>query len=68
MRNLVQRRFEYQADQFTQSLGRAGVLRSALINIEKDNLSFPVADSLYSAYHYSHPTLLERLRKLPTED
>ncbi len=68
MYNLAQRRFEYQADKFSQSLCHTGVLRSALNKVKKDNLSFPVADSLYSAYHYSHPTWMERLRKMPKED
>jgi STE24 endopeptidase len=29
-----------------------------------ENLSNMVPDALYSAYHYSHPPLLERLRAI----
>lgn len=58
------RRFEYQADAFAMSLGHAVPLCSALIKLNKDNLSFPFADRLYSAFHHSHPTLLERLQVL----
>ena len=58
------RRFEYQADAFAIDLGHAEPLGSALIKLNKDNLSFPIADPLYSAFHHSHPTLLERLRVL----
>lgn len=58
------RRCEYQADAFAVGLGHAEPLSSALIKLNKDNLSFPIADPLYSAFHHSHPTLLERLREL----
>ncbi len=58
------RRFEYQADAFAVSLGHSLPLRSALVKLNKDNLSFPIADPLFSAFHHSHPTLLERLRAL----
>ena len=62
------RRFEYQADSYARRLGRGGALRSALTKLNKDNLSFPIADSLYSAFHHTHPTFLERVRKLPKLD
>ncbi|XP_038059129.1 CAAX prenyl protease 1 homolog [Patiria miniata] len=58
------RRFEFQADAFAKSLRRATELRSALIKLHKDNLGFPLADWLYSTWHYSHPPLLERLAAL----
>lgn len=58
------RRFEYQADGFAMQLGHAVPLCSALIKLNKDNLSFPIADPLFSAFHHSHPTLLERLKVL----
>ena len=58
------RMFEYQADRFAMRLGHAVPLCSALVKLNKDNLSFPVADKLYSAFHHSHPTLLERLEVL----
>ncbi len=58
------RRFEYQADAFARELGKASPLKSALTKLHKDNLSFPIADPLYSAFHHSHPTFLERIRVL----
>ena len=61
---VLSRRFEFQADAFAKKLGYTSHLRSALVKLQKDNLGFPVADKLYSAYHYSHPPLLERLRAL----
>lgn len=58
------RRFEYQADSFAKSCGHRDHLKTALIKLHKDNLSFPIADAMFSAFHHSHPTLLERLRAL----
>lgn len=61
---VLSRRFEFQADAFARSMGRSTELCSALIKLNKDNLGFPVADWLFSMWHYSHPPLLERLRAL----
>ena len=60
----LSRRYEFQADAFAKKLHHAVALRSALIKLEQDNLGFPLADWLYSTWHYSHPPLLERLRAL----
>ncbi|XP_068698816.1 CAAX prenyl protease 1 homolog isoform X2 [Montipora foliosa] len=66
---VLSRKFEFQADEFAKGLGFAAYLRSSLVKLHKDNLGFPVADKLYSAYHYSHPPLIERLRALgPKQD
>ncbi|KAK7152963.1 hypothetical protein R3I93_011012 [Phoxinus phoxinus] len=67
---VLSRRFEFQADAFASSMGRSSELYSALIKLNKDNLGFPVADWLFSMWHYSHPPLLERLRALtgPKQD
>ncbi|XP_030850470.1 CAAX prenyl protease 1 homolog [Strongylocentrotus purpuratus] len=65
---VLTRRFEFQADAFAKSLQRASYLRMALIKLHKDNLGFPVADWLFSAVHYSHPPLLERLAALGKTD
>ncbi|CAH1799363.1 unnamed protein product [Owenia fusiformis] len=60
----LSRRFEFQADAFAKGLKRAEALRSSLIKLNKDNLGFPVADWLFSAWNYSHPPLIERLKAL----
>ncbi|XP_016125327.1 CAAX prenyl protease 1 homolog [Sinocyclocheilus grahami] len=67
---VLSRRFEFQADAFARNMGRSSELYSALIKLNKDNLGFPVADWLFSMWHYSHPPLLERLRALtgPKQD
>lgn len=61
---VLSRHFEFEADSFARRLGRAVVLRAALIKLNSDNLGFPVSDWLYSTWHYSHPPLLERLAAL----
>ncbi|KAF4524485.1 hypothetical protein B566_EDAN013100 [Ephemera danica] len=58
---MLSRRFEFQADAFAVKLGRAEQLGAALIKLNKDNLDFPIYDWLYSSWHHSHPTLLQRL-------
>lgn len=59
------RRYEYQADAFAaRALGEAGPLISALRKLNEENLSNLTPHPLYSAFYYSHPTLLERERAL----
>jgi STE24 endopeptidase len=56
------RKQEYEADRFAiQSVGSAGGLKSALLRLSKDNLSNLSPHPLYSFFHYSHPTLAERI-------
>eukprot|EP00271_Cylindrocystis_brebissonii_P008098 TRINITY_DN22126_c0_g1_i1.p1 TRINITY_DN22126_c0_g1~~TRINITY_DN22126_c0_g1_i1.p1 ORF type:complete len:477 (+),score=81.72 TRINITY_DN22126_c0_g1_i1:124-1431(+) len=59
--NSMSRRFEFQADEFASSLGFAPSLRSGLIRMQEENKGTMAVDPLYSAYHYSHPPLVERL-------
>merc|ERR1712150_321283 len=59
--------FEFQADRFAVGLGMGEKLQSSLIKLVTDNLSFPLADKLYSAFNYSHPPILERLTAIREE-
>lgn len=59
---------EFQADAFAKKLGHATNLKSALIKLNEDNLGFPVYDHLYSAWHHSHPPILERISVLEKDD
>ncbi|XP_057744555.1 CAAX prenyl protease 1 homolog [Arachis stenosperma] len=59
--NLVSRSFEFQADAFAKKLGYAAELRAGLVKLQEENLSAMNTDPWYSAYHYSHPPLVERL-------
>lgn len=62
--NSLSRRFEYQADNFATTLGYSKQLGDSLIKLQLDNLSFPVSDKFYSLWHYSHPTVVERIRAI----
>ncbi|XP_020261800.1 CAAX prenyl protease 1 homolog [Asparagus officinalis] len=62
--NLVSRAFEFQADAFAKKLGYTKELRAGLVKLQEENLSSMNTDPLYSAYHYSHPPLVERLAAL----
>ena len=55
------RKHEYEADAFARdAMGKAEPLSVALRKLHKENLSNLTPHPLYSAFHYSHPTLLER--------
>ena len=59
------RRFEYEADAFARgAMGETQSLIQALRAMTKNNLSNLTPHPLYSAFYYSHPTLLERERAL----
>jgi STE24 endopeptidase len=59
------RRHEYQADAFAASaMGEPQSLIGALRKLNEKNLSNLTPHPLYSGFHYSHPTLLERERAL----
>lgn len=61
----LSRRFEYEADGFARgTLGAAAPLVSALRKLHSKNLSNLTPHPIYSRFHYSHPTLLERERAL----
>jgi STE24 endopeptidase len=58
----LSRRHEYQADRFSVRLAHApGALGSALVKLNGENLSNLHPHPWYSRWHYTHPTLLERL-------
>ena len=63
--SLWSRRHEYEADRFAvQGVGSAAGMKSALLRLSRDNLSNLTPHPLYSFFHYSHPTLAERLAAL----
>ena len=69
--NLLSRKHEYAADAFAlDATEDRESLATALIKLNKDNLSVPLVDSLYSFVHHSHPPLAERLLAMerPTPD
>jgi STE24 endopeptidase len=62
--NIISRRNEYQADHFAAQYGLANELISGLKKLSVNNLSNLTPHPLYVFFHYSHPTLLQRLTKL----
>lgn len=64
---LWSRRHEYAADQFaSRAVDSSRPLGDALIKLSRDNLANLAPHPWYSFYHYSHPTLVERLAALQT--
>lgn len=59
--NYLSRFQEFEADGYAQKLGYGETLKTALVNIHKENLSNPDPDYLYCLTHYSHPPLADRL-------
>jgi STE24 endopeptidase len=58
----LSRRHEYEADRYAVRLaGKPDALKSALVRLNRENLSNLHPHPWFSAWHYSHPTLLERL-------
>jgi STE24 endopeptidase len=62
--NLLSRKNEYQADDFAAINYNAQSLASALKKLSVHNLSNLTPHPLYVFFHYSHPTLLQRLKNL----
>uniref|UniRef100_A0A7S0RQZ8 CAAX prenyl protease n=1 Tax=Chlamydomonas leiostraca TaxID=1034604 RepID=A0A7S0RQZ8_9CHLO len=62
--HVLSRTFEFQADGFAVKLGHGGKLKDALLRLEEENKGAMHVDPWYSAYHYSHPPLVERLNAI----
>lgn len=62
--NIFSRRNEYQADAFAAEHFSAEELASALKKLSVKNLSNLRPHPVYVFFHYSHPTLLQRLNAL----
>lgn len=63
--SLFSRRHEDEADRFAIELtGDPGSLATSLIKLSKDNLSNLHPHPLYAKFYYSHPPIVERIRKI----
>lgn len=59
--SLLSRKHEYEADAFARDAMKSyEPLSQALRKLHKENLSNLTPHPLYSGFHYSHPTLVER--------
>ena len=62
--NYVSRVFEYQADDYAKNTYKAKPLITSLKKLSKNSLSNLTPHKAYVFIHYSHPTLLDRVRNL----
>ena len=61
----LSRRDEREADQYASDLtGRPDAMASALVKLSRENLANLHPHPLYAKFHYSHPPVVERIRKL----
>jgi len=62
--NIMSRKNEYEADEFAGINYNPEKLKSALIKLSRNNLSNLRPHPAYEYFHYSHPTVLKRLKAL----
>ena len=62
--NYISRKFEYEADDFAKSNFNGEALISSLKKLSKNSLSNLTPHKANVFLHYSHPTLLQRVRNL----
>ena len=62
--NYISRVFEYQADDYAKTTFKGEPLITSLKKLSKNNLSNLTPHPLYVFAHYSHPTLLQRIKNL----
>lgn len=65
--NILSRKNEYEADQYTHENFEAEPLINGLKKLSANNLSNLTPHPVYVFFHYSHPTLLQRIRALRGE-
>ncbi len=62
--NILSRKNEYQADDFAKENYNGEHLISALKKLSRNNLSNLTPHPAYVFFHYSHPSLLQRIKNL----
>lgn len=62
--NILSRKFEYQADDYAKDTFNSKDLVNSLKKLSKNSLSNLTPHPWYVWFHYSHPSLLQRVRNL----
>lgn len=62
--NALSRKHEYQADNYTKQCGVAEAQITALKKLSGNSLSNPTPHPAFVFFHYSHPTLVDRINNL----
>jgi STE24 endopeptidase len=62
--NIISRKNEYAADRFALEYYDSTILARALKKLSVKNLSNMTPHPIYMFFHYSHPPLLERIKRL----
>ena len=62
--NVLSRKFEYQADAFATKYGYGAQLESGLKKLTATSLGNLMPHPLYVFFHYSHPTLYQRITSI----
>lgn len=62
--SVLSRKNEFEADAFAVTHSSAKDLKDALLKLYKFNSSPVISDRLYSFFYFSHPTPLERFKRL----
>ena len=60
----LSRKNEYEADMFASKQVHKEHLISSLVKLYKSNLSFLIPNKFYAIFYFSHPTVLERINNL----
>ena len=60
----LSRKNEYEADMFASKQVQKEYLISSLVKLYKSNLSFLIPNKFYAMFYFSHPTVLERINNL----
>jgi STE24 endopeptidase len=60
----IQRKFEFEADEFASTMTKPALLIQALVKLYRDNASTLTPDPLYSSFHHSHPPAGVRIKHL----
>lgn len=62
--SILSRKNEFEADAFAAKYASASDLKNALLKLYKFNSSPIVSDKIYAFFYYSHPSPIERFKKL----